>query len=67
MVWSMGNVEWPDTYLGLYQKSLVGVLDENREAATGGVLLVKLWQPQACNFIKKDSGTGVFLWILRNC
>ena len=38
----MGNVEWPDTYLGLYQKSLVGVLDENREAATGGVLLVKL-------------------------
>ena len=38
VVWSMGNVEWPDTYLGPYQKSLVGVLDENREAATGGVL-----------------------------
>ena len=23
-------------------------------------------RPQACNFIKKDSGTGIFLWILPN-
>ena len=22
-------------------------------------------RPKACNFIKKDSGTGIFLWILR--
>ena len=23
-------------------------------------------RPEVCNFIKKDCGTGVFLWILRN-
>ena len=29
--------------------------------------LIKLKEPEACNFIKKrNSGTGVFLWILRN-
>ena len=28
-------------------------------------ILIKL-KAQACNFIKIDYGTGVFLWILRN-
>ena len=29
------------------------------------LLRKRLW-PQACNFIKKETGTGVFLWILWN-
>ena len=42
-----------------------GVL-KNFAKFTGNHLCQSLLFRQACNFIKKDSGTGVFLWILRN-
>ena len=40
-------------------------VSQNSQESTWVSFLIKL-QPKACNIIKKDSGAGVFLWILQN-
>ena len=36
------------------------------ESTCVGVSFLISYRPEACDFIKKDSGTSVFLWILLN-
>ena len=51
----------------LYKKMFLKILQNPQENTSASVFILIKLQAEACNFTKKrDSGWGVFLWILQN-